>query len=291
MTPLSRHAGFGLLAVIIGALNLPTLRQLYALSQQDAAASHLLLVPLVTLALVKVNGATIFAAPRLSPVGVVVLGAGFTLTSVATMLGGSLTAAALGLVVQWVGAFTLMYGPAAVLVGWFPLFVLVFVAPFPPAVLAAATSVLKDGSTEVVSLLFSLTGTAVHREGYVFNLATISIQIADECSGIRSSTALLMTSLLAGHMFLRTSRAKVLLVLAVLPITILKNGIRIVSLSLLAIYVDPSFLIGRLHNDGGIAFFLLALGLCAPVLAMLLRFENRLRLPQARVSSAAISSS
>ena len=51
------------------------------------------------------------------------------------------------------------------------------------------------------------------------------------------------------------------------------NGIRIVTLSTLAIYADPSFLTGKLHNEGGFVFFLLALAILAPVLWLLQRSE------------------
>ncbi len=54
---------------------------------------------------------------------------------------------------------------------------------------------------------------------------------------------------------------------------ILKNGIRIVSLTLLAVHVDPSFLYGKLHHEGGIIFFLLSLLLLAPLLWLLQRGE------------------
>ena len=50
---------------------------------------------------------------------------------------------------------------------------------------------------------------------------------------------------------------------------IVKNGIRIVTLTLLAIYVDPSFLYGRLHREGGIVFFLIGLLLLLPVYLLL----------------------
>jgi exosortase/archaeosortase family protein len=55
---------------------------------------------------------------------------------------------------------------------------------------------------------------------------------------------------------------------------ILKNGIRIVTLTLLAMYVDPSFLFGTLHRDGGIVFFLLGLLLLLPVLLLLQHGES-----------------
>ena len=62
--------------------------------------------------------------------------------------------------------------------------------------------------------------------------------------------------------------------LATLPLLVVKNGIRIVSLSLLSIYVDPTFLTGRLHQEGGVVFFLLALVMMAPVLLFLQRSEQ-----------------
>ena len=102
------------------------------------------------------------------------------------------------------------------------------------------------------------------------------IEIADECSGIRSSIALLLTSLMVGHMFLRTWWKKALLVAAIFPMAMLKNGIRIVSLSLLASYVDPGFLTGQLHHDGGIVFFLLSLALLAPLFLLLCRSDTAL---------------
>jgi len=57
-----------------------------------------------------------------------------------------------------------------------------------------------------------------------------------------------------------------------------KNGIRIVTLSLLSIYVDPSFLTGNLHHQGGILFFLLALGILLPLLWLLQQHERRRRI-------------
>ena len=64
--------------------------------------------------------------------------------------------------------------------------------------------------------------------------------------------------------------------LAVFPLAMLKNGIRIVSLSLFATYVDPGFLTGRLHHEGGIVFFLLTLAMMAPLLLFLRNSEMTL---------------
>ena len=91
---------------------------------------------------------------------------------------------------------------------------------------------------------------------------------------ILRAIALLITTLLAGHLFLRSGWGKAALMLAALPLLVVKNGIRIVTLSLLSIYVDPSFLTGRLHQEGGIVFFLLALVILSPVLLWLQKSER-----------------
>jgi exosortase/archaeosortase family protein len=44
-----------------------------------------------------------------------------------------------------------------------------------------------------------------------------------------------------------------------LPVVCVTNGLRIAGLTLLAEYVDASYLHGSLHRQGGIGFFLLAL--------------------------------
>jgi exosortase/archaeosortase family protein len=59
----------------------------------------------------------------------------------------------------------------------------------------------------------------------------------------------------------------------ILPLTIVKNGVRIVSLSLLALHVNAGFLAGQLHHEGGIVFFLMALAIIAPVFVVVRRWD------------------
>jgi hypothetical protein len=59
--------------------------------------------------------------------------------------------------------------------------------------------------------------------------------------------------------------------------SIVKNAIRIVILTMLAIRVDPSFLTGRLHHQGGFVFFLLTLAIMYPIWKMLYNREKKAR--------------
>jgi exosortase/archaeosortase family protein len=103
----------------------------------------------------------------------------------------------------------------------------------------------------------------------------MDIEVAKECSGIRSSLSLIITALLAGHFFLRTGWSRALLVLAIVPITILKNGFRIAMLSILGVYVDERILGSDLHRKGGILFFIMALVLVWGVIALLRKSEGK----------------
>ena len=72
-----------------------------------------------------------------------------------------------------------------------------------------------------------------------------------------------------------------------LVIMIVKNGIRIATLTILAQYVDSSFLFGRLHHEGGIVFFVIGLLLLLPVFWLLQRGETAATAPAGSGNGAA----
>jgi exosortase len=147
--------------------------------------------------------------------------------------------------------------------------------PVPGFLLERIILALQKGSAEVVEALFKLSGVPVLRQGFTFALPRVTFDIAHECSGIRSSLALFITSLLAGYVFLLSKWRRGILALSVVPVAIIKNGVRIVTLSLLASYVDRSFLTGSLHHRyGGALFSVLALAALVPVLWLLQRQEG-----------------
>jgi exosortase len=176
------------------------------------------------------------------------------------------------LVLLW-GAFMLVYGIKAFTASLFPLLFLVFMIPVPAFIMEKIIFFLQIGSTEFANFLFWISQAPYYREGFVFHLPGISVEVAPECSGIRSALALFITALLAGYLFLNSWWRRVILVLCVVPITMFKNGIRITTLTLLGTYVDPRILESDLHREGGIPFFIVALLLMAPILYSLRRTE------------------
>jgi exosortase len=274
-----QHIGFVLTLLAVAIVGAQTVLALVAVGTIDRTASHVVMVPFVVAALIFQNRASIFESVRTAlPTGAMVVLAGLGLALLGNVRGvesDTLSLRTAGLVIASIGAFLSWYGPAAAYRAMFPLSFLAFTIPPPAGVVEWMTLALKSGSAEVVSGLFSLTATPFNREGYLFALPGVAIEIADECSGIRSSIALLLTSLLGGYVLLDKPWGRTLLVLLVLPFAVLKNGIRIVGLTLLALRVDPSFLTGQLHHEGGIVFFLLTLAMMAPVVAALRKLESK----------------
>src|SRR5262249_6450316 len=128
---------------------------------------------------------------------------------------------------------------------------------------------------EMTHVIFNLLGVPVYREGFFFALPGLAIEVAEECSGIRSSLALLITGCLAANMLLRTPWTRTALLAAIVPIAIVKNAVRIVVLSLLSIYVDMGFITGKLHQVGGIPLFFGTLLVVGGVVWVLQRLEAR----------------
>lgn len=183
----------------------------------------------------------------------------------------------------WVGSFVAIYGVKALRIAIFPFVFLVFMFPVPTAVMDKVIYFLQSWSSITVESFFTLTGVPFTRDGFVFNLPTLSVEVAKQCSGIRSTLALIITGALASDMLLRKNLHKIIFMMSIIPIAIFKNGLRITVLSILGVYLDEGILVdGWLHRSGGIVFFIIALCLLSLVLMLLRSAENFTSLTEQR---------
>jgi len=169
--------------------------------------------------------------------------------------------------------------------GWmraaaFPLAYLIFMVPMPDAMAQALEIASKSAAAEVANLFFHLSGTPFLRAGAIFQLPNITIEVAQECSGIRSSWVLFMTSILAANLFLRTRWRRFALVAFVIPLGILRNGFRILVIGLLCVNIGPQMIHSLIHRRGGPAFFVLSLIPFLLVLWWLRKGDVRTRQPE-----------
>jgi len=253
---------------------------LFSLTQEQEHYSHIVIIPWLTLYVLYLGRKEIFGAREWSPwLGSMLIGLGalgYWFADAAILASDQLSMTILALIVVCWGIFVSCFGIKACHKVSFGLFFLLFMVPLPSFLLDAIVGFLQRSSTEATDLLFSVLGVPVFREGFVFSLSNFTIHVAEECSGIRSALSLVITSFVAGHFFLRSSWGKMGIVAIVVPLAIIKNAFRIVGLSLLANYVDPTFITNSvLHSSGGIPLFFLSLVVLFSLVWLLRRFEKR----------------
>jgi len=163
----------------------------------------------------------------------------------------------------------------------FPVAFLLFMVPLPDAAVAWFQRASALASAEAAALYFAIARTTLVRHGTVFELPGIVIEVAKECSGIHSSWALFITSLLASHLFLRNPWRRIVLVAFVIPLGILRNGFRILVIGLLCVHVGPHMIDSIIHRRGGPLFFALSLVPLFLLLWWLRRGEHRVASPGA----------
>jgi exosortase len=188
---------------------------------------------------------------------------------------GDLWGPMFALVAVWIGLFYGWNGARATRAAAFPLAFLLFAIPVPLSWMEAIVHFLQQNSARATEVLFKVLGVPAERHGFVFALPVLTIEVAEECSGIHSAIALFLASTVAAHLMLRTRWKQVCFALAAIPVAILKNAIRIVTISGLTVYVDPSVVDGPLHHQGGPVFAVVGLVLLAPILYILWRTEGR----------------
>lgn len=157
------------------------------------------------------------------------------------------------------GAALLTLGPSILRSIAFPLFLALFMVPFPVFVKEAIETFFQYTSADAAFWMIKVAGLNIYRDGLVFHLSSIVMEVAPQCSGIRSSLVLLVTSLVASHLFLKTIWKKIVLVLFVIPLAIVRNGFRISTLAYLCEHVSPDMIHSWVHKQGGPLFFALSL--------------------------------
>ncbi len=281
--PMVRHLMFAGWCAVSLALFHGSVGILAGLAVRDDRYTSTLAIPFISFGLVWLERRSIFASARYNlEMGLPLVFAGLAVSAMGAFWSPPptehilLRVEILALAIVWAGAFVWCYGTRAARAAMFPLVFLVFMIPIPAAILTHAVAALQKGSAEMTYRLFKLANVPVLREGaFQFSLPGVKIEIAQECSGIRSSESLFISSILAGYVLLRSTMSRSFLAVMTVPIVIFKNAVRIVTISLLGVYVDPAFLHGRLHRYGGLPFSVFALALMAPVLLLLMRTEGR----------------
>lgn len=279
----SRNILFFAISLIVCIIFYSPLRDLFLLSlYYNELYSHIVIIPLVSAYFIYIKRKEIFSGQGFSfSAGIIII----ILGSLLYLAGSSqidtlnqndyLSFVTFSALITWFGVVIFFYGVKTFKNARFPLLFLIFLIPIPSMIIEHFIDILQNGSTEVANVLFKLSGIPFLRDGFIFQLPGVAIEVAKECSGIRSSISLFITSIIAGQLFLNTGWRKVVLTLAIFPITIFKNGLRIATLAVLGSYVSPDILATNVHKKGGIPFFFLSLIVLGVILWFLRRSDMK----------------
>ena len=273
---------FGFWVAVLAVLFCVPLFQLVLLAVKVDLYSHVPLMPLVSCYMIWVTRqrlpATACSSPRaaalLAGVGTLALIAFGLLLSQGTAMprNDSLALSISAFVFFLIAAAFLCFGWGVMRIVAFPTALLFFLIPFPTVFKNGLEVFLQHSSAEATAWLLKLTPIPVHRVGVHFTLPGITFQVAEECSGIRSSFVLFITGLIGGYMFLDNPWHRVWFALVTIPLGIIRNGFRVLVISILCVYVGPEMIDSFIHHQGGPIFFVLSL---FPLFGLLVLFRKR----------------
>jgi exosortase len=281
LTMLSPFRRFTLLCAVSIVVGWHPLFSSFALAVHADEYTHLLLILPISASLILSERAAL--KPQFEPG----IGLGSTLLAIAILIAGcshwmaglpsdaQRSLGMLGMVIWWIGSFVFCFGSLDARRILFPLCFLFWLVPIPTLALNKIVAIWQQGSAISASLLFSALGIPVTQDGIMLSIPGLTLEVAQECSSLRSSLMLVVTSMVLAHLFLRSFWRKAAVVLAAIPLSIVKNGVRIFTISMLGTRVDPGFLHGNLHRNGGILFFLLALVAVLLLMWLLSRGEDQ----------------
>ena len=202
----------------------------------------------------------IWSAPiRSAPVaGWIVLLGGLALMFLARTQ-GVLAVEVFSLLIVICGCVLLSGGWAKLKALAFPIGFLVFAIPMPDWLIDSATIPLKVLISDAVTNSLYAFGYPVAQNGVMVMIGTYQLLVKDACSGMNSIFVLSAIGVFYAYAFRWDEKVRsALLIIAIIPITVVANFLRVLTLVLLAFYGGVDLIEGSLHEITGLGIFVVA---------------------------------
>ena len=174
-------------------------------------------------------------------------------------LGAELFSAPFSLLLVLAGLIILFLGWKFFRATLFPWAFLLLMIPIPTLLLSQITFPLQLLVSRISAETLRTIGIPVALQGNVLRLASMPLNVAEACSGIRSLTSLLTLAIIYGYLMEKRLWVRWLLALASLPIAVAANSVRIIGTGLLVQYWDPDMAEGTFHTGWGVLVFVMCL--------------------------------
>src|SRR6202162_2345721 len=181
------------------------------------------------------------------------------------VLGAELFFSRVSLLILLAGLIILFQGWTFFRAILFPWAFLILMIPIPNLILQKVTFPLQLLASKLATGRLELVGVPVLRQGNVIVLASMPLDVAEACSGIRSLLTLVTLAIIYGYLMETRMWVRVVLALSAVPIAVAANSFRIFGTGLLVQYWDPDKAEGFYHALGGWLIFVVALFLLVAV--------------------------
>jgi exosortase len=248
-----------MLFALVGWLYIPILFRLAQQWWTDPNFSHGFFVPVFSAFMVwRARARFANLVPEPSGWGLLILMAAMSMLAVG-VLGADIFLSRVSFVVLIAGLTVFFLGWQYFRAALFPWAFLVLMIPIPAIVFEQITFPLQILASRAAAAVLPLVGVPVLREGNVIHLPSISLEVAQACSGIRSLVSLLTLAVMYGYVTESRKHVRVMLGIESVPIAVGSNCLRIVGTGILAQYWDPSKAEGFFHAFSSWLMFLTSL--------------------------------
>lgn len=151
-------------------------------------------------------------------------------------------------------------GAAAMKRLWFPLFYIAFIFPPPESLVDAVTLPMKMELSRAAVGFLSWLDYPIGGEGVRIYVGQYELLVAAACSGLNSIISLSAISLF--YIYVRHQadwRYSLLLIFLIVPVALIANFVRVLTLILLTYHFGEAAAQGFLHNFAGVFMFAVAL--------------------------------
>ncbi len=179
------------------------------------------------------------------------------------------------LIVLLAGITLYLFGTGVFRMTLLPLAYLLFMVPIPYIVYDAVAFPLKLFVTKVSVAFLKALGIVVLREGNIIAFPSITLEVADACSGIRSLVSLLALSVAYAFFTKHSIAGRLIIILSAVPIAIVTNALRVIITGILAQYWGAGAAEGFFHEFAGLMVFALAMLLLVAVGAITGKIEKK----------------
>ena len=223
--------------------------------------SHGFLIPLVSGYLIWAKRDVLRATavrPTSWGLGVMALALAMYVTGI---VGADLFLQRVSMVVMIAGGILYVVGLPVLREILFPLGFLLLAIPLPGIIFNSIAFPLQLFAAQIASSIMETCGVLVFREGNVMHLASVSLDVEEACSGIRSLVSLTALGMVYAYITYSSWIPRLLLLLAIVPIAIAANVFRVAATGLLAHYFSVDTALGVFHTAGGWSVFIVAAAL------------------------------